>query len=227
MKAIRRIVIAASLCVLSLANLLGTSAALAPAGGQHDFDFNIGTWHTEISLLAHPLSASTTWRKLHGTVVVRKVWNGRASVEEVEADGDGGHFESLALFLYDPKTQLWSENFANSKVGTLGVPTVGSFKNGLGKFYDRESFDGRPVVVRQIWSHITPNSHQFEQAFSADGGRTWETNFIANLTRIAASPKAVATHVYEFRIPERAQREVQAKVSGRHLSLGHTASARG
>ena len=67
--------------------------------GQRDFDFNVGTWRTHIKRLQHPLTGSTTWIELNGTVKVRKVWDGRAQLEEIEADGPQGHFEGLTLFL--------------------------------------------------------------------------------------------------------------------------------
>jgi hypothetical protein len=151
--------------------------------GQHDFDFNIGTWNTHIKRLQHPLKGSNTWVELEGTVVVQKVWNGRAQLEEIEADGPTGHFEGLTLFLYNPQSHQWSQNFASSSDGTLSVPTVGEFKNGRGEFFDQEPFNGRTILVRVVWSNVTPNSHQFEQSFSDDGGKTWEPNFVATLTR--------------------------------------------
>ena len=129
--------------------------------GSHDFDFNIGTWKTHISRLQHPLTGSKTWVELNGTVVVRKVWDGRAQLEEVEADGALGHFEDLGLFLYDPRSHQWSLNFANVKDGTLSVPTIGEFKDGRGEFFDQESLSGRTILVRIVWFDVTPDSHRF------------------------------------------------------------------
>ena len=157
--------------------------------GQHDFDFNLGTWKTRISRLQHPLTGSTAWSEMEGTVVVRKVWGGRAQLEEIEADGSTGHFEGLTLFLYNPQAHQWSMNFSKSDDGTLSQPSIGEFKNGHGEFYDQEPFNGKTILVRIVWSDITPDSHHFEQAFSNDGGKTWEPNFVATLTR----EKEVAT----------------------------------
>jgi len=125
----------------------------------------------------------TTWVVYDGTSVVRKIWNGRANLVELEVDGLGGHIEGLSLRLYDPDSHQWSLNFANSSGGTLGVPTVGEFKNGRGEFFDQEPINGRMILVRNVWSDITPNSGHFEQAFSADGGKTWEVNWINRYTR--------------------------------------------
>jgi hypothetical protein len=158
-------------------------ATSLPRDGQHDFDFNFGTWKTHISRLQHPLTGSTTWVELNGTVVVRKIWDGRAQLEEVEADWPKGHFEDLALFLYDPQAHQWSIHFANSKTGVWETPTIGEFKNARGEFFDQESLHGRAILVRILWSDITPNSHRFEQSYSDDGGKTWEPNFVADVTR--------------------------------------------
>jgi hypothetical protein len=153
--------------------------------GQHDFDFEVGTWKTHLKRLQHPLTGSTTWVEYEGTTVVRKVWDGRAVLLELVADGPAGHFEGLSLRLYNPQSHQWSLNFANSSSGTLSQPTIGEFKNGRGEFYDQEDLNGRAIFVRFVISDITPNSCRFEQAFSDDGGKTWEVNWIAIDTRIA------------------------------------------
>jgi hypothetical protein len=152
--------------------------------GQHDFDFEIGTWKTHLSRLQHPLSGSHTWIEYEGASVVRRIWDGRANIVELEVDGPSGHVEGLSLRLYNPDSHQWSLNFANVNGGTLGIPTVGEFKNGHGEFYDQEPFNGRIILVRNVWSDMTANSCRFEQAFSDDGGKTWETNWIAVDTRV-------------------------------------------
>jgi hypothetical protein len=126
--------------------------------GQHDFDFEIGAWKTHVSRLKSPLSGSKTWVEYEGTTVVRKIWHGRANLAELEADGSAGHLEVLSLRLYDPQAHQWSLNTASSRAGTLGVPTVGEFENGRGEFFDTEPFNGKSVLVRNVWSDITPNS---------------------------------------------------------------------
>ena len=152
---------------------------------QHDFDFEIGTWKTHLSRRLHPLTDSTTWVEYDGTTIVRKVWNGRANLVELEVDGPASHIEGLSLRLYNPQSRQWSLNFANSNDGTLSPPTIGEFKNGRGEFFDQETLNGRAIYVRFVISDITPNSCRFEQAFSDDGGKTWEVNWIATDTRIA------------------------------------------
>jgi hypothetical protein len=161
----------------------GLQSRAAERDGQHDFDFEIGTWKTHLRRLVHPLTGSTTWVEYDGITVVRAVWNGRANLVELQADGPGGHFEGLNLRLYNPQSRQWSLNFANSSDGVLSQPTVGDFKHGRGEFFDQEPVNGRAVLVRFVISDVTANSCHFEQAFSADGGKTWEVNWTATDTR--------------------------------------------
>ena len=163
---------------------IGSPSTVTERDGQHDFDFEIGVWKTHISRLQHPLTGSTTWVEYEGTSVVRKVWDGRANLVELKVDGPAGHIEGLSLRLYNPQSHQWSLNFANRNGGGLCPPTIGQFKNRRGEFFDQEPFNGRAILVRNVWSDITPNSCRFEQAFSDDGGKTWEVNWIATDTRV-------------------------------------------
>ena len=151
--------------------------------GQHDFDFHFGTWKSHIQRILDPLSGSTKSIELNGTVTVRKVWGGRAQLEEIEADGPNGHWEGLTLFLYNPQAHQWSQSFVNSKDGALTVPSVGSFKDGRGELFAADTFNGRAILVRGVWSDIKPDSHRYEESYSDDGGKTWAPAFIATLTR--------------------------------------------
>jgi len=152
--------------------------------GQHDFDFEIGTWKTHLRRLLHPLTGSTSWVEYEGTTVVRKVWNGRANLVELAASGPAGHFEGLSLRLYNPESRQWSLNFSSINSGNMSVPTIGEFKNGRGEFFNQETLNGRAILVRFVISDITPASCRFEQSFSDDGGKTWELNWIATDTRV-------------------------------------------
>jgi hypothetical protein len=151
--------------------------------GQHDFDFNIGVWKTHIKRVLDPLSGSVKSIELTGTVTVRKVWDGRAQLEEIETDGPNGHWEGMTLFLYNRQAHQWSQSFINSKVGELTPPLIGAFKDGRGELVAADTFNGRSILVRGVWSDITPDSHHFEESYSDDGGKTWSPAFIANLTR--------------------------------------------
>lgn len=155
----------------------------AERDGQHDFDFAIGVWRPQISRRLHPLTGSTTWIKYEGRTVIQKVWDGRAQLVELEADGSAGHLEILCLRLYNPQSHQWSLNYANSTDGSLSPPVIGKFKDGHGDFLGQDQLHGKPIYVRNVISDITPSSMHFEQAFSEDAGKTWETNFIETLTR--------------------------------------------
>lgn len=164
------------------------SAAVATQrDGQHDFDFEIGTWQTHLKRLAHPLSGSTTWVEYSGTSVVRKIWNGKANLVELDVTGPSGHIEGASLRLYNPEARQWSLNFANVNSGTMAQPTIGEFRDGRGEFVDQETFNGRAILVRFVIFNITPNSCDFEQSYSADGGKSWEVNWIATDTRVSRS----------------------------------------
>jgi hypothetical protein len=157
--------------------------ALDSQEGEHDFDFNFGTWKTHITRLEHPLSGSHTWVEYDGISNVSKVWNGRASLFELEATGPAGHIEGVGLRLYNPKSHQWSLNWANSRDGNADNPMIGRFANGQGQFYDQEEFQGKFILSRNGFSDIKPDSSRFEQAFSDDGGKSWETNWIMTFTR--------------------------------------------
>jgi hypothetical protein len=163
-------------------------SAPAARDGQHDFDFEIGTWNTHLWRRLRPLTGSTTWAEYEGTTVVRSVLGGRANLVELVAEGPAGRFEGLSLRLYDPHARQWSLNFANLASGTLTRPAKGGFHDGRGEFYNEDELDGRAILVRFVISDVTADSARFEQAFSADGGRTWEVNWIATDRRVDAAP---------------------------------------
>jgi hypothetical protein len=200
MKYIHCIRIGVSLGILSLSlSSIPTSAQTTPAAsgsqvaperdGQHDFDFDFGTWKTHTRRLQHPLTGSTTWTEMDGVTVVQKVWDGKANLAILESDGTNGHRELLALRLYDPQAHQWTINFATSAVGVmnspLGRPMVGEFKDGKGVFYDQEYYNGKAILVRFMMTSLSSNEAQSEQAFSNDGGKTWETNWTNRYTRVS------------------------------------------
>jgi len=182
----RRLRIYLLLCALvfALCPFQAGSQSTKERDGQHDFDFEIGTWKTHLKRLQNPLTGSTTWVEYEGTTVVRKIWDGRANLVELDVQGPAGHIEALSLRLYNPESQQWSLNFAGSGGGTLSQPTIGEFKNGRGEFFDQEIFKGRAILVRFVISDITATSCHFEQSFSEDGGKSWEVNWIATDTRV-------------------------------------------
>ena len=151
--------------------------------GQHDFDFEVGSWKIHLTRLLHPLTGSHTWVDFDGTSVTRKVWDGRSQLEEFEVDSPANHIEGLTLRLYHPQSHQWSLHWANAKEPTLENPVIGKFTHGRGEFYDQEIYEGKAIFVRFLWSGITPSSAHFEQSFSTDGGKTWEVNWITDQVR--------------------------------------------
>ena len=130
------------------------SPATTERDGQHDFDFDVGTWKTHIKRLLHSTTGPDTWIEQNGTVVVRPIWDGRAELEEIEADGPTGHRGGLTLFLYNPQAHQWSESYANSNSGILNPPTIGEFKDRRGEFFGQEQSGGRTVLVpRRVVGH--------------------------------------------------------------------------
>lgn len=178
------------LIVLSLWSVPPLSAETPPRrDGQHDFDFMLGSWKFHLKRLVNPLSGSTRWIEFDGTGVCRPVWGGKAQLDELDVNGPDGRVQGLTLRLYNPESHQWSLHWANAKDGILGVPTVGEFKDGRGEFFDQELYKGRMILVRYVWSDITPDSARFEQSFSEDGGRTWEANWITTQVRTAEAPQ--------------------------------------
>jgi hypothetical protein len=155
--------------------------------GQHDFDFEIGTWATHLLRLKGPLTGSTEWVEYDGTSVVRPIWDGRANLVELDVAGPAGRIEGLNLRLYRPQSGQWSLTFASSANGLLATPAIGGLEDGRGAFYSQEDLDGRGILSRFVISDITPTSCRFEQAFSDDWGTTWEPNWIAVDTRVDTS----------------------------------------
>lgn len=153
--------------------------------GRADFDFFIGTWKGHNRRLRERLKGSTDWEEFEGMSVARSALDGLANTDEVSFDRASGRLEGLTVRLFDPASQEWSIYWASSIQTVLDVPMVGRFKNGRGEFFAHETFEGKHIFSRFIWSEITETSCRWEQAFSADGGVTWETNWITDFERIA------------------------------------------
>jgi hypothetical protein len=162
---------------------LGNESALRD--GQHDFDFLVGRWKVHLKRRA---SGSDHWVEFDGYGIYRTVWDGRANFNEFETDSPTGHIEGLTIRTYNPKSHQWSLYWANSQDGVLGSAQVGEFHDGVGEFYAWDSIDGRSTLIRYVWSKITAHSAHFEQAFSGDGGKTWDINWLSDMERVGDSP---------------------------------------
>lgn len=155
--------------------------------GRHDFDFEIGTWKAHVKKLLRPLSGSSQWDQLSGTVVTRSLpmlegWN--ESEMRVESPTTHTKIEILAVRLYNPTSGQWSIYGSSIKTGTFDPPEVGRFDRGSGEFYAQDIFQGKVVYIRFMWQSVNADKTHFEQAFSADGGKTWETNWIYDGIRV-------------------------------------------
>ena len=134
-------------------------------------------------MLMQRLKGSTDWAEFEGETIDRKIMNGLGNMDENIIHMESGLVHAITLRLFDPASKEWSIHWSTDRMGVLDIPMIGSFKDGVGKFYSQETHDGMHVYSRFIWSKITANSCQWEQALSADGGKTWETNWIMEFER--------------------------------------------
>ena len=164
----------------------GTAAETAATrDGAKDFHWEIGTWTTNVKVRRNPLSGTAAdWAEYHGTSVVKPLLDGHANFVELSVSGPRGKIEGGSLRLYNPKARQWSLNYASVGGGVLTAPVFGGFgDDGRGAFYGQDTLDGRTILVRFIVKRISPNEARFEQAYSIDGGQSWEDNWIAVDTR--------------------------------------------
>ena len=158
-----------------------------PAGvsSEHDFDFLIGSWSVQHRRLKHRLAHSNEWENFSGTCRAWRVLDGQGDVDDNVLEAPAGTYRAVSLRSFDLETRSWSILWLDSRhPHELDPPVVGEFRNGVGTFLANDTLNGRPIVVRYIWSDITPNSAKWHQAFSDDGGRTWETNWIMEFHRL-------------------------------------------
>lgn len=160
-------------------------AAAAVRDGSHDFDFEHGRWTMHLKRLVKPLSGSKEWVEYQGDSVVHPIWGGAANVGEIDISGAAGRIQGMSVRVYDPQSGQWGLSFASARGGRLGLPMVGGFRDGRGEFYNQETFNGRAIFVRFVFSDITARTFRLEQAFSDDGGKTWEPNWISTFTKVS------------------------------------------
>jgi len=154
--------------------------------GQHDFDWEIGNWATHVRVRRNPLSGSAPdWAEFRGTSLVKPILGGRANSVELSVKNDKSAIEGVSLRLYNPQARQWSLNYATVRGGVLTAPVYGSFDGkGRGQFHGLDMLDGRAIIVRFVISPVSPNEARFEQYYSADGGASWELNWVAVDTRL-------------------------------------------
>jgi len=151
--------------------------------GHADFDFLMGRWTVHHRRLRERLKGSTSWEEFEGTSIARPLLGGLGNIDENIMERASGRLEGMTVRLYDPLSQQWSIYWADSVNVVLQPAMIGGFVQGRGEFYDQEIFEGRAIFCRFIWSDISATACRWEQAFSADGGTSWEINWIMEFTR--------------------------------------------
>lgn len=164
---------------------MATDVAKKLHDGREDFDFLIGTWKSHQRRLRERLKGSQSWEEFEATLEVRKALGGLGNFDELIMERESGQMRGITLRLFNPETKQWSIYWADSVSATLLEPMVGEFKGGRGEFYDCEPFEGKRIISRFLWTHDSPDTCRWEQAFSADGGATWETNWTADFIRLS------------------------------------------
>ena len=150
---------------------------------DHAFAFLSGGWRVRHRKLKDRLVGSSEWLDFGGTCEAWELLGGAGNVDDNWLDDPGGAYRAVTLRRRDPETGQWSIWWLDQRFSGLGPPVHGGFENGIGTFFGDDTHAGRPVRVRFIWSGITGDEPKWEQAFSADGGASWETNWIMRFAR--------------------------------------------
>jgi hypothetical protein len=156
---------------------------VAPSGGAHDFDFEFGAWTAHLKRLRHPLDGDTAWVAYDGRSLVHPLLRGRENVGELDVRGAAGAIQGLTIRTYDAPDRRWNVSWVNAGDGTVTNPMMGGFHNGEGLFFGNDTYKGKPILVRFEFSNVTRRHFTFRQAFSGDGGKNWETNWVATFDK--------------------------------------------
>lgn len=166
------------------ARALETGSPSPAASSEHDFDFLLGSWTVAHRRLKHALAHSSEWQTFSGTCTTSRLMNGQADVDDNLLQAPTATYRAVTLRSFDPATKSWSIWWLDGRhPHDLAPPVIGSFRNGVGVFLAKDTFEGRAITVRYTWSDITPASAKWQQAFSEDGGKTWETNWVMEFHR--------------------------------------------
>jgi hypothetical protein len=160
------------------------TAEPAPTGHEHDWDWLVGRWTVKHRRLKERLTGCTVWEEFAGTSVFWPTLGGLGNVDDNVVEIPSGTYHGLSLRAFDAKSNQWSIWWLDARNPTVIEPAVrGGFKDGVGTFGGDDTLRGKPIKVRFQWSKITPTSAHWEQAFSPDGGATWEMNWESDITR--------------------------------------------
>ena len=152
----------------------------------HDFDFLAGRWKVRHRRLKARLKGCTEWETCGGTSTMHPIMDGHGNVDDNVIELPTGTYRAASVRAYDAKTDQWAIWWIDGRMphNPLDPPVKGHFENGVGNFYSDDTLRGKTIRVRYTWSHITPTSAQWEQAYSPDGGKTWEVNWHMDFERV-------------------------------------------
>jgi hypothetical protein len=172
---------------------------MSTSSGARDFDFWMGRWRVHNRRLRERLKGCTEWDEFDATSVARPLAGGIGNEDEFHADFQGG-FIGMSFRFFDVAARRWAIYWADSRRGILEPPVYGSFTGTVGHFEGDDVFEGRPIRVRFLWSRVDTGNPRWEQAFSADGGRTWETNWVMDMTRMSTVERVA--HLTNYSVVE-------------------------
>jgi hypothetical protein len=159
---------------------------MSNSGSSHDFDFLLGRWTVQHRKLKARLEHSTEWETFSGTCETQLILGGQADVDDNVLEAPDGTYRAATMRVFDPSTRTWAIWWFDSRhPHTLEPPVVGQFRDGVGTFLADDQLKGKPIKVRFVWSDITSTTARWQQAFSDDGGITWETNWVMDFTRVS------------------------------------------
>ncbi|MBC7934166.1 MAG: hypothetical protein H7Y86_02230 [Rhizobacter sp.] len=157
----------------------------SPGSSKHDFDFFEGKWKLRNKKLKTRLDHCTEWIEFESTQEMYRILNGTGNIDNFLTSFDGVPFEGMTLRLFDPHTKLWSIYWADSNLGKLDPPVLGSFENNVGHFFTKDIFNKKNILVVFRWDARDPENPVWSQASSADAGQNWEWNWYMFMSRFA------------------------------------------
>jgi hypothetical protein len=169
--------------VLATQNSPAPATSTANLSGLHDFDFLFGDWKVHHRVFKVALNA---WVEFEGTSSIRPIMGGAGNIEDNVLAAPSGTYRAAGLRSYDQATGQWAIWWLDGRApyGPIDPPVKGGFAHGEGNFYSDDTLNGQPIRTRYSWSRIAPGSARWEQAYSSDGGKTWQTNWTMDFTRV-------------------------------------------
>jgi hypothetical protein len=159
-----------------------SGASAEDLSGLHDFDFMVGSWQVRHRRTDPGMQ---DWKEFKGTSSTRTIMDGAGNVEDNVLELPSGTYRAAAVRAYDRASGLWAIWWIDGRHphARLDPPVRGRFENGIGRFYCDDVIDGKPIRLRFTWTFTGTNTARWEQAFSADAGKTWDTNWTMDFSR--------------------------------------------